>query len=571
MWRYETEHHGHADLLSVVYHTLQLFILHAPHLEHPPNWQLHAGRLLSAVVVFWAIIRGIGVLFRTEWQLAWTRFRGGHVIICGLGRLGRQLAAQFRQGGNRVIVLESAGAIDAAATANFIILSADATDARELQRAGVARARQLIAVCDDVQTNVAVLTAAGEVLQQAARTGRQRHLEGWLFVPDARLRQLLKQDGLFPNTGPRYRINVRGLDLFSLAARQVLAVHPLDAEMIEEHSPTVVHLVIVGFGPMGQRLALQAAQLGHFANLQKPRITVLESDGSPRVASFLSRYPRLTDLVDFASRDFDDNEPDAAAKIQSAAERGGCNLTTTAICWDSCSDSVMGEAELFRRLQDDDAVNLRLALSLRHAAGAAPRVLLFQTRRSGFADLFGNRGQSELRDSRVYVFGTIEQTCSLDALLHEETDAIARALHEAWYATQIAGGRKPGEKPALRPWDQIDEMYRESNRHAADHIPVKMRAIGCRVDRLNSHRSRLTVFTPEQIELLAKMEHARWYAELALMGYSFGTGARDDQAKTHPDLVPWGKLADPSKDYDRRQVEAIPSALERAGLGVFPA
>lgn len=572
MWRYEAEHHGHADALSVVYHTLQLFILHAPHLEHPPNWQLHTGRMLSAVVVFWAVIRGIMALGGAELKLAWTRLQGGHVIICGMGGLGRHLASEFRRGGDRVVVIESDAAAVKSAPAGLLVLKGNADSRQELKRAGIAGARQLIAVCEEVQTNIAVVSTAGELVHRnTSRNPLRRPLEAWLFVPDAQLRQLLKQDGLFPSAGPRMRINVRGLDLFSLAARQVLASQPLDFKPIDADSAAVVHLVIVGFGPMGQRIALQAAQSAHFANGRNPRVTVLEPDSSPRIHSFLDRYPRFHDLVDFTHSGFDENDADAAQHILNAATRGRDEISTVAICWDSLADTITGEAQLFRRLQEDDAVNVRLALSLQQLPGSEDlRVLLFQTRRGGFARLFSDRRPPDSTQTGIHVFGTIEQTCSLDVVMHEQSDVIARALHENWYSAQIDAGHKIGDKPALRPWDDLDEVYRESNRHAADHIPVKLRAIGGRIDALTSGSGRLTAIDdPEQVEMLAKMEHSRWCAELSLMGYSYAPGARDDTARTHPDLVPWDDLNKTSCEYDRSQVRAIPAALERAGLGVF--
>jgi hypothetical protein len=52
LWHYEAQHSGHPDVVSVFYHTLQLFILHAPHLEHATPWPLHVGRLLAAGLVF---------------------------------------------------------------------------------------------------------------------------------------------------------------------------------------------------------------------------------------------------------------------------------------------------------------------------------------------------------------------------------------------------------------------------------------------------------------------------------------------------------------------------------------
>ena len=86
-----------------------------------------------------------------------------------------------------------------------------------------------------------------------------------------------------------------GLDMFEIAARQALARNPLDFERIQAEDPTIVHLVIVGFGAMGQHLTLQALKIGHFANLQQLRITVLERSGSPRPDAFLKQHPRVMD------------------------------------------------------------------------------------------------------------------------------------------------------------------------------------------------------------------------------------------------------------------------------------
>lgn len=103
MREYELWHGGLIDLWSIVYHTLQLFILHAPHMP-PIPWQLHVGRFLGAlpicITTFLAFIR----IFPDEWNLTmlrlpWTR---GQVVICGLGDIGRRLAAEGRKRKKRV-------------------------------------------------------------------------------------------------------------------------------------------------------------------------------------------------------------------------------------------------------------------------------------------------------------------------------------------------------------------------------------------------------------------------------------------------------------------------------------
>jgi voltage-gated potassium channel Kch len=596
---YDIEEYGKADYFSAFYHTLQLFVLHAPHLEHTVNWQLHVGRVLAALIFFWAALYGLAVLFRSDLQLRRIRQRGGHVIVCGMGRLGRQLAAEFRAAGTPVIAIEANQ--DRAATmthSGTLVLTGDACSEHELLRAGVTRAAQLIAVCEGVQNNVAVVALAGHLLaRQPYRSHSPSSLESWLFVADANLRQLFKREGLFPYTGERFRVNVRGLDIFSLAAREALRSNPLDYAQIKSDSPTTVHLVLVGFGTLGQRVALQAARSSHFANRKKLKITILERGGSSRYQKFLRQYPRFADLTDTSVDEFAPDDVDVATKITEVADprdeirpaseenRGNSvaetaepraeELVTVALCWDWKDDIVLGEEELFGRLERDDATNLQLALNLHshctRERRRMPRTLLVQSRASGFAALFKAPSLSQVVGGQLRIVGTIEQTCSRDALMHESTDTVARALHEEWYAEQLREGRKHGDKPALWPWDQIDESYKEGNRQAADHIPVKLRAIGCTIEKLRDDSRRLTRLDgpeyAEWVELLAEMEHARWNAYMLLKG--FAPGPRNDNMKSHPRLVPWNELDEAAKEYDRNQVRIIPKALERAGLGIY--
>lgn len=110
MWKYERTAHpaNSVDMLSLVYHTLQLFILHAPHLENPIPWQLHIGRLLGAVPLCVAGVMAFLKVFPDErnlfmLRLPWTR---AHVVICGLGDVGLRLALQGRERKRRIVAIE---------------------------------------------------------------------------------------------------------------------------------------------------------------------------------------------------------------------------------------------------------------------------------------------------------------------------------------------------------------------------------------------------------------------------------------------------------------------------------
>jgi hypothetical protein len=120
----------------------------------------------------------------------------------------------------------------------------------------------------------------------------------------------------------------------------------------------------------------------------------------------------------------------------------------------------------------------------------------------------------------------------------------------------------------MRPWHELNEGYREANRHQADHIAVKLRATLCEAAPFGDPRP-VAIWSDDEVELLAKMEHRRWNANRWLEGWS--VGPRDDANKRHPNLVEWQDLDDETRDYDRKAVRQIPELLELLGLKVVRA
>lgn len=51
-------------------------------------------------------------------------------------------------------------------------------------------------------------------------------------------------------------------------------------------------------------------------------------------------------------------------------------------------------------------------------------------------------------------------------------------------------------------------------------------------------------------EKLAENAHENWSKQRMKDGWTFGE-KRDNDAKTHPDLIPYAELSDPEKEYDR--------------------
>jgi len=63
-------------------------------------------------------------------------------------------------------------------------------------------------------------------------------------------------------------------------------------------------------------------------------------------------------------------------------------------------------------------------------------------------------------------------------------------------------------------------------------------------------------------------EHGRWLIERLMQGWRFSP-TRDDTKRLHPDLIPWTKLTEPTREYDRTAIRAWPEVFQRAGLSIL--
>lgn len=68
-------------------------------------------------------------------------------------------------------------------------------------------------------------------------------------------------------------------------------------------------------------------------------------------------------------------------------------------------------------------------------------------------------------------------------------------------------------------------------------------------------------------EILARHAHDIWATQRLSEGWTWGP-RRDDAAKQHPNLVPYERLGEEEKEYDRRMVTQALSALYALGYRI---
>ncbi|MFH1681054.1 MAG: RyR domain-containing protein [Candidatus Eisenbacteria bacterium] len=84
---------------------------------------------------------------------------------------------------------------------------------------------------------------------------------------------------------------------------------------------------------------------------------------------------------------------------------------------------------------------------------------------------------------------------------------------------------------------------------------------------IGTSRVRLPDDLVELVELLARNNHDIWARERMADGWTFGL-KRNDDAKEHPDLVPYEDLSDEEKKYDRETVLGTLRAILALGYRI---
>ncbi|MBM2811860.1 MAG: uncharacterized protein HW416_2619 [Chloroflexi bacterium] len=86
---------------------------------------------------------------------------------------------------------------------------------------------------------------------------------------------------------------------------------------------------------------------------------------------------------------------------------------------------------------------------------------------------------------------------------------------------------------------------------------------------IDASHIQLSADLSDLMERLARDVHERWALERIAQGWTWGP-RRDDNAKTHPDLVPYEELPELEKDFDRHTATEAISFLLAAGYRIEP-
>lgn len=504
------------------------------------SWQLGVARFLVPAIALFESYRLVLGAIRSPARLAMIGLRQGHIVVVpGRGPIGWALLREVRDSGLRAVAVaadlgvQDRGRIEEQGLA---VLVADPFLEATWHQARADHA-DLVVVShgSDVENlNIAVTVA------DALRHRRQGH--GPMLVTALENESLAEQvDAALDNAAHKSGLRYRRLSVAEEAARTIFLDPPLPARKPDRGQAS--HIVVLGLGAGARAVLRHALVLGQDAASAGPRISVLAGEKDLAAEALLRP----------------DTIPGFVAELHGVA----CDLTDGLPL--AALETLMGEAPspvLACVCQADDAaVTAGMAMARQAALHGWPdfSIAVHQQREDRFLKLLA-REDSVQGHARLRPFGGLLPTGTLRRLRNEREDRLPRAVH-AHYLEMLRRTNAASGTPVL--WDELPENARHANRAAADHIAVKLAAIGCRAV---PGASPPFVFTAEECDALARMEHRRWCAERLLRGWRLGE--RDNDRRLHPDLVPFEELTEEAQEKDRDAVSAIPEVLALAGLSI---
>lgn len=524
---------GERGLTEVMYRSIQLFALEGGNVDDgaPAPWTLDVARFLAPAVSAYAVVALVLRIASAELVGLATRLRRRHVVVCGLGlgaALVRQLAAERRS----VVVVEPDGAhpaIEELRVRHVPVLVGDPRDAAVLRRAGVPRARQVYVVTTHDSLNIKV----AEQIRALVRADRRaaEPLRVLVHLADAQLAGMLSAAEIARATAPGTAgVRVDFFNVHASGARALLGHFPQALVGSDGRAP---HVGIVGLGRLGSQIVVQAGRnwlADEHAEGERLTVTVADVGAGEKLDWLLRRHPFLGRTCTFRSVAL---PADPAGLVDRAMfeQPGSPPIGCVFVCW------------------PDDAQGIGVSVALHGSLGGGVPV----TVRIYDPDLAALVPRDAALDGSLRVFDQLERTCRPDEILAGALEQLARSFHDTYLRDRAASGDTPASNPSMVGWDLLPDRLRDANRAQAEHVAVKLAAIGCSMVPLTEGPVEPFELMPDEVELLAEMEHERWCE----------SASADD-----PDTVAWSELSDDRREIDRLFVRRLPALLATVGLRI---
>ena len=524
---------------DVIYRTFQLVTMNSGAVDGEVNWILQFARFLLPLLTVYTVFQVLMQLFVEQTQKLRLRRLKDHVVICGMGRKGSRLARELLGLGRQVVIIENE--LKQENAENFrhlgaIVLTGDATDKDVLTRARILHARNLVCLLGGDSENLQTAYQA----YQLTRTRRVGKLTCIIHLFSIDLLNIIRSSELAIEPGVPFELET--FNPYERTARILLNDNPgwREDSSLEDIPES---LLVVGLGRLGEQLVVQAGYLWHLLKRQgRLCVKVVDRDAVEKTKILLRKYPQFDKVCDFIPMQADLCSIGPLQNI--LAEPGEQVLIQQAfIC---LGDPVLSLQVGLNLLQIPEYITGPIRVQLSKEAGL---VDLLDKPLPGLGDV-----------RRVRTFDFYEYACSAALILGGIHETLARDLHESY--------RMGSESSSTRQtWEQLPEPLKDANRQQASRIHQLLKAASYRISPLQNWDADKRTFTEMEIKKIARLEHELWRQVKKADGWTYGE-QRDENKRTHPDLVSWDDLPEGEQEKNLAVVRQIPALLARIGFQI---
>jgi|GEM_PF-1749434 len=533
--------------------------------------------ILALVTVFFGFWRQLfGAMAKV------IRFMGArHVIITGSGPQADALArAVARRGENwrrRAVILvrseASSAEIESLGSDGVAVVVGDPASTVVLKSCGAGAAYRIIAMAESEAENFATANALFDI-----RGVGQGDVA--LRIENQELRRDL----------PRQRA-ISAADLFSLpdiAARRFTRDTALLEDAIQRSGATGVHLAIIGWDAYAQAAAERVFRVMWTPGAAAPKVTVFSPDPNSAEGEFNARFPKTRGAVEVWSANIAfqhyewRQEADPWAQLRNLENKRGF-ISSVLISYPTDGETLHCAAVFANRAASDHPslyvrddvrgtthavlrafTNQRLYTFANHARVLSPESIVdrsldeaarfihedyvqssvLRQHQSAYVKAL-HSGQTVLEKISALVSrATSDEETPIENLENEFRSkrgaATLKKLQNRFAEKIILQGDFTPQTEGQHLWEDLAASYVDTNRAAADHAALKLRALSWRPTRRGGKKTPPQVERASITEAMAEAEHMRWCADKILDGWILGE--RDDQNKSHPDLKAYSEF-----------------------------
>jgi len=338
------------------------------------------------------------------------------------------------------------------------------------------------------------------------------------------------------------------VNLFSeaqVAVRRLQRRHPpfLLAEKMQQDQ---LHIVIVGFSGYGEAVLIETLLSSLTTTLAKPIFTIVDPAATSIRNNLRLRYPELDESAEIHFVDGDLSSQDAIIDRSTLLDVAATAPITGTYCCNRNDGKALSSALAMQAVLSKQSENSGPVFTRQTRSNSLPRSQI---------------GVDALKPGELVSFGALDELAKDTGIFSDHIDGLARTFHNAYQSIATKN------KPSNIPWEDLSEDMRDASRRLVIHIPAKLHCLGLDLEHwLQETGDQLNVTELPKIDIpqdrsnlieqLAELEHERWMVERRINGWTFSS-ERDNFRRLHPDLIPYNRLSDESKSYDRKMVASL--------------